>query len=213
MHPVLYRFGNFPIGTYGLAIIVGWLTGLWLASHLARRRGDQARVLFRFGVHFDGERVHRRAAVLHRTQLERIPGPADGDAFFARGIRLPGRVRRRAAHRPVVHAPKGYAPVGSDRHRRAGHRAGPRVRADRLLHGRVLLRPGLRSGRDPQLAQPLGRAISTRPRRKRGATLRDVQLRLLEPDPPGPASPRSCRAAADPAGATHGKRGATFSSA
>ena len=41
MHPVLIRIGNLPIGTYGVAIVVGLLAGLGLVSHLARRRNLQ----------------------------------------------------------------------------------------------------------------------------------------------------------------------------
>lgn len=39
MHPVLFRIGDFAVGTYGVLIVVGMLTGLALASWLARRRG------------------------------------------------------------------------------------------------------------------------------------------------------------------------------
>jgi phosphatidylglycerol:prolipoprotein diacylglycerol transferase len=39
MHPVLIQIGNFTIGTYGLMIVIGMLTGLALATRLSRRRG------------------------------------------------------------------------------------------------------------------------------------------------------------------------------
>jgi phosphatidylglycerol:prolipoprotein diacylglycerol transferase len=39
MHPVLFQIGDFVIGTYGLLIVVGLLSGLWSISRLARRRG------------------------------------------------------------------------------------------------------------------------------------------------------------------------------
>ena len=39
MHPVLFRIGNFSIGTYGVAIVVGLLAAMGLMSRLARRRG------------------------------------------------------------------------------------------------------------------------------------------------------------------------------
>ncbi|HPK03491.1 MAG TPA: prolipoprotein diacylglyceryl transferase [Candidatus Sumerlaeota bacterium] len=42
MHPVLFRFGNLTIGTYGLMLVVGMLAGLTLASFVARRRGLRA---------------------------------------------------------------------------------------------------------------------------------------------------------------------------
>jgi phosphatidylglycerol:prolipoprotein diacylglycerol transferase len=41
MHPILFRIGDFVVGTYGVAIVVGMLVGLWLCSRLARRRGLQ----------------------------------------------------------------------------------------------------------------------------------------------------------------------------
>jgi phosphatidylglycerol---prolipoprotein diacylglyceryl transferase len=39
MHPILFRIGDFVIGTYGVAIVIGMMAGLWLCSRLARRRG------------------------------------------------------------------------------------------------------------------------------------------------------------------------------
>lgn len=39
MHPILFKIGDFPVATYGLMIVVGIITGVWLASALARRRG------------------------------------------------------------------------------------------------------------------------------------------------------------------------------
>jgi phosphatidylglycerol:prolipoprotein diacylglycerol transferase len=39
MHPVLFQIGSFTIGTYGLMIVIGLMSGLWLISRLARRRG------------------------------------------------------------------------------------------------------------------------------------------------------------------------------
>lgn len=38
MHPVLFRIGDFTIGTYGLLIVLGMLAGLWLAARMARPR-------------------------------------------------------------------------------------------------------------------------------------------------------------------------------
>lgn len=37
MHPILFTFGAFPIGTYGLLLLVGFLAGLFLARHLGKR--------------------------------------------------------------------------------------------------------------------------------------------------------------------------------
>ncbi len=39
MHPILFQVGSFVVGTYGVMIVAGMLTGLWLVSRLARRRG------------------------------------------------------------------------------------------------------------------------------------------------------------------------------
>lgn len=39
MHPILFYIGNFPVGTYGLMIVIGILSGVTVASMLARRRG------------------------------------------------------------------------------------------------------------------------------------------------------------------------------
>ncbi len=39
MHPILFRIGNFPVGTYGLMIVIGIVAGVALASILAKRRG------------------------------------------------------------------------------------------------------------------------------------------------------------------------------
>ena len=39
MHPILFHIGNFPVGTYGVMIVIGMMAGLWLAARLARRRG------------------------------------------------------------------------------------------------------------------------------------------------------------------------------
>lgn len=39
MHPILFHIGNFPVGTYGLMIVIGIVSGVWLASMLAKRRG------------------------------------------------------------------------------------------------------------------------------------------------------------------------------
>lgn len=39
MHPVLVDFGFFTIGTYGFALVLAFLSGIWLAVHRARREG------------------------------------------------------------------------------------------------------------------------------------------------------------------------------
>jgi phosphatidylglycerol:prolipoprotein diacylglycerol transferase len=39
MHPVLIRIGDFAIGSYGLAIVLGLFAALWLCSRLGRRCG------------------------------------------------------------------------------------------------------------------------------------------------------------------------------
>jgi len=39
MHPILFRIGNFPIGTYGLLLTVGFFLAMGLAQLLARREG------------------------------------------------------------------------------------------------------------------------------------------------------------------------------
>lgn len=39
MHPILFKIGNFTVGTYGVMIVIGMLSGLWLMARLARRRG------------------------------------------------------------------------------------------------------------------------------------------------------------------------------
>ena len=38
MHPILFEIGDFPIGTYGVMIVIGMLTGMWLSTRLAQRR-------------------------------------------------------------------------------------------------------------------------------------------------------------------------------
>jgi phosphatidylglycerol---prolipoprotein diacylglyceryl transferase len=37
--PVLFQFGNFAVHTYGVLVALGFFTGLWVASRLARRSG------------------------------------------------------------------------------------------------------------------------------------------------------------------------------
>jgi len=39
MHPILFRIGNFPVGTYGLILTIGFFVALALAKHLGRRDG------------------------------------------------------------------------------------------------------------------------------------------------------------------------------
>ena len=39
MHPILFQIGDFPIGTYGLMLTLGFLAGMYLARHLGRRDG------------------------------------------------------------------------------------------------------------------------------------------------------------------------------
>ncbi len=39
MHPILFRIGNFPVGTYGLILMIGFLVSLSLAQRLGRRDG------------------------------------------------------------------------------------------------------------------------------------------------------------------------------
>ena len=37
MHPILFKIGDFPIGTYGLLLALGFIAGLFLARHLGKR--------------------------------------------------------------------------------------------------------------------------------------------------------------------------------
>ncbi len=37
MHPVLFRIGDFEVGTYGLLLTLGFFAALWLASRLGRK--------------------------------------------------------------------------------------------------------------------------------------------------------------------------------
>ena len=46
MHPILFTIGNFPIGTYGVLIIIGFFIALWLGSRLARGIGLAPEVIF-----------------------------------------------------------------------------------------------------------------------------------------------------------------------
>ena len=39
MHPVLFRIGDFSIGTYGLAVVAGLFSAMWLSRRLGRRCG------------------------------------------------------------------------------------------------------------------------------------------------------------------------------
>ena len=39
MHPILFRIGDFPIGTYGVILAIAALASIWLARVLARERG------------------------------------------------------------------------------------------------------------------------------------------------------------------------------
>ena len=39
MHPVLFTIGDFPVGTYGIMIVIGIFSGIALATWMARRRG------------------------------------------------------------------------------------------------------------------------------------------------------------------------------
>ncbi|MCL5269821.1 MAG: prolipoprotein diacylglyceryl transferase [bacterium] len=39
MHPILITIGNFPVGTYGMAIVLGLAAALWAAGRRARARG------------------------------------------------------------------------------------------------------------------------------------------------------------------------------
>ncbi|MGC8667659.1 MAG: prolipoprotein diacylglyceryl transferase [Chthonomonadales bacterium] len=38
MHPILFHLGSFPVRSYGVMVLVGFLMGLWYASAAARRR-------------------------------------------------------------------------------------------------------------------------------------------------------------------------------
>jgi phosphatidylglycerol---prolipoprotein diacylglyceryl transferase len=37
MHPILFQIGDFPIGTYGLMLTLGFIAGMYLARHLGKR--------------------------------------------------------------------------------------------------------------------------------------------------------------------------------
>jgi phosphatidylglycerol---prolipoprotein diacylglyceryl transferase len=37
MHPILFHIGNFPLGTYGLMLVLGFFSGMYLARYLGRR--------------------------------------------------------------------------------------------------------------------------------------------------------------------------------
>jgi len=39
MHPILFRIGSFPLGTYGLLLVAGFFAGTYLARFLGRRDG------------------------------------------------------------------------------------------------------------------------------------------------------------------------------
>lgn len=39
MHPILFKIGNFPLGTYGLILVIGFFLALTLAKRLGRRDG------------------------------------------------------------------------------------------------------------------------------------------------------------------------------
>jgi phosphatidylglycerol:prolipoprotein diacylglycerol transferase len=39
MHPFLFKIGNFPVGTYGLILVIGFALGLTLAKRLGKRDG------------------------------------------------------------------------------------------------------------------------------------------------------------------------------
>jgi len=39
MHPILFKIGNFPVGTYGLILVIGFFVALALGKHLGRRDG------------------------------------------------------------------------------------------------------------------------------------------------------------------------------
>ena len=39
MHPILFQIGDFPIGTYGLMLTLGFIAGMYLARHLGQRDG------------------------------------------------------------------------------------------------------------------------------------------------------------------------------
>lgn len=39
MHPFLFKIGNFPVGTYGLILVIGFALGLALAKRLGKRDG------------------------------------------------------------------------------------------------------------------------------------------------------------------------------
>ncbi|BDU77827.1 prolipoprotein diacylglyceryl transferase [Mesoterricola sediminis] len=42
MHPILFKLGTFPVGTYGLILTVGFFLALYLAQALAKRDGISA---------------------------------------------------------------------------------------------------------------------------------------------------------------------------
>ena len=39
MHPILFQIGDFPLGTYGLLLTLGFIAGMYLARYLGRRDG------------------------------------------------------------------------------------------------------------------------------------------------------------------------------
>lgn len=50
MYPELFRIGNFPIGTYGVLLVIGLLLGLFVSSRLAARDGILRGLIYDLGV-------------------------------------------------------------------------------------------------------------------------------------------------------------------
>lgn len=45
MRPLLFQIGPFPIRSYGLMIVIGFLCGIWLATHRAKKEGIDKEII------------------------------------------------------------------------------------------------------------------------------------------------------------------------
>ena len=51
MYPVLLRFGNFEIRSYGLIVALSFFIGIWLSTKEAQRKGLESRLIQDFALY------------------------------------------------------------------------------------------------------------------------------------------------------------------
>jgi len=50
MHPILFKIGSLPVNTYGLALAISFVLGLWLAARRGEAAGVQKNDVYDLGI-------------------------------------------------------------------------------------------------------------------------------------------------------------------